>query len=272
MNTLLHSIKSTLAPLKNYPGVRYWRRSLPRNMVICSSFPKSGRTAFRFTWWVLSALIDGNEPVISWDRMNRYMPELPFNPGRGGECRDWSSSLPLLASTHRSFRLPFLGMPSVVIIRDPVKCMLSYHRFLTSRKRNRFVGSRLDFLDDPQVGIAAWIEHTRQWSRTPCVLRFESLVSDPAGEIGKALESLGLDVPAAVVESAVAISMNPEQVAIAERDSHIGTSFDKSFKFARLGHSVGADASDESEDLEFRDRIAKSVQRAGLGRSLSNTG
>lgn len=269
MHQMNRHLRATMNRILGYPRIRAQRRKLPSDSMLVASFPKSGTTALRFTWWVLAHLLDDSEPPLSWKRMNEVLPQLPnWRTDRGLDFGSWNSSiLPLLAATHDPVVEPFKGMRSILIIRDPVDCMSSWHRYRSANKRDRFEGDLRALIEDPRLGIQAWITHTKAWlSSASCSTRFEQLMNDPASTFEKILNAFDFQIPRETILEATAISMG-DGVAKAEQDSEIEEKFDASFQFARKKES--RDVARTTDPLTVN-LIHDAVRQADLGYLLED--
>ena len=253
-----------------YPRIRHQRGKLPPDSMLVASFPKSGTTALRFTWWVLAHLLDGREPPLSWRRMNDVLPQLPnWRRDRGLDFDQWdNSNLPLLAATHEPMITPYEGMRPILVMRDPVDCMTSWHRYRSANKQDRFEGDLGMLVDDPRLGIRSWIRHTKAWlGSAGCTIRFEQLMQDPTATMSEAFRAFDLDIPSQMIRKATALSME-DGIARAEQDSEISERFDDSFKFARSKESRAAA---RTTDPAIIGRIHDAVHDAGLGFLIEDT-
>lgn len=158
--------------------------------VLLCSFPRSGSTLARFVLAHYAALADGRGATpLGFPEMKAAMPEL----GASGLWRARATGgLPRVVKTHRPFAAVLARPRAVLLVRDPLDAVSSYHTYWTQRSAGPAV-SLAAFLRDGRRGLPRWVAHTRSWlPRAVHVVRYEALREDPAGEVGRMLAALGV--------------------------------------------------------------------------------
>lgn len=205
--------------------VRAWRRAqdrvllgaaTARSRAVLASYPKSGRTWFRF---VLANYLDdalGLGVGVDLHSMFAVLPNLDRDPMRGLPAFRFPGrpDVPLVPVSHHPYqRSLFRGRaPVVLMVRDPRDVMVSAY-FHATRHKHRFAGDIASFLRDPKQGVPGLIRYLNGWAagldrhRHPrLVLSYERLSADPEAETTRALVFLGCPADPGAVRRAVAAS------------------------------------------------------------------
>jgi hypothetical protein len=180
-------------------------------VVWLASFPRSGNTFFRIVldeiYGLQSQSLYTEEPA----GVSRRMPD----PVRAG-LKDLRASKQVhFIKTHG---LPEDDDPAVLLVRDGRDAMVSYAHFIGDYNlgppqglegliyrvddlRQRWMGRRpfeVVLRRLIQGKYANWSAHYHAWRRRPAgcaVVKFESLVKEPAETIGRSLSTLGIQLP-----------------------------------------------------------------------------
>lgn len=203
--------------------IRIWRRTWNRVRLLSAagradgflaSYPKSGRTWFRF---ILANYLDfaGDLGVgVNLHSMFAVVPNFDFDPVRGVRAFRFAERRPgiplILVSHHPYRRLLFRGQPVIFMVRDPRDVMVSAY-FHATRHKHRFAGDMASFLRDPRQGLPSLVRYLNAWAEglrrhRHVVLSYERLSADPEAAAAQALTFLGCAVDAGAVRRAVEAS------------------------------------------------------------------
>lgn len=205
--------------------VRAWRRAqdrvllgaaTARSRAVLASYPKSGRTWFRF---VLANYLDdalGLGVGVDLHSMFAVLPNLDRDPMRGLPAFRFPGrpDVPLVPVSHHPYRRSlFRGRsPVILMVRDPRDVMVSAY-FHATRHKHRFAGDIASFLSDPNQGVPGLVRYLNGWAagldrhRHPrLVLSYERLTADPEAATTRALAFLGCPADPGAVRRAVAAS------------------------------------------------------------------
>lgn len=154
-----------------------------------SSYPRSGSTWFRMVYCNLIVLEQSDDEQMSFDKLNRMMPELGVSDlSEAWPYRDF----PRLVKTHQPFRIVFGRRGAIGVLRDPRDVMVSFYHFRKDRK-HAFDGTFQEFLREARFGLEAWCRHYVSWQRRwTVVMRYEAAQKDAAAEIGRVLAAAGV--------------------------------------------------------------------------------
>ena len=203
---------------------------------VLSSYPKSGRTWFRFI--LSNYLTDVHKLDTSIDLHTTFSvtPNLDRDPLRGlpaFKYEQYRPALPKIAVSHLAYdaRL-FQKKPIIFMVRDPRDVLVSSY-FHATRHKHRFSGDIGTFLADREQGAADVIRYLNGWAeglaRHPhFVLSYEALSADPEGMTAAALRFLKCPVDAAAVRSAVEASRFEAMREIEKSDGIPGHEYDRS--------------------------------------------
>lgn len=178
------------------------------------SYPKSGRTWFRFVLSSYLARAFGLELNPDLHSMFTVMPNFDADPVRGLPAFAFAKhrpKIPLIPVSHLPHsRLRFRSYPVILMVRDPRDVMVSSY-FHATRQKNRFSGDIDAFLRDRDQGIGSLNRYLNGWAaglrhRKYIVVRYEDLSRDPVGETAKVLAFLNLDVELEMLERAVEVA------------------------------------------------------------------
>lgn len=178
---------------------------------ILASYPKSGRTWFRFILSSYLAKAFGLELTPDLHSMFKVMPNFDMESVRGLPAfvfADHRPRPPLIAVSHLPYsRLRFRTLPAIFMLRDPRDVMVSSY-FHATRQKHRFRGDIGGFLRDPEQGVASLTSYLNGWSaglhhRRHIVLSYENLSREPHAETARVLAFLGVEVRPRLLADAV---------------------------------------------------------------------
>lgn len=181
-----------------------------------ASYPKSGRTWFRFILSHYFAEVSPrscgqDDAAIDLFRMFEIVPNFDLDPVRGIPAfrrRAHGQRLPLILVTHHGYkRSLFLRRPVVFMVRDPRDVMVSAF-FHATRHKHRFAGTIDDFIADRAQGLPAIIDYLNGWAeglpvRQSFVLSYEELLRDAMDASARVIEFLGYVPVEAALSKAV---------------------------------------------------------------------
>lgn len=208
MNKAMTLPRAAWRRLANAAGLAFHSSSIDAVLV---SYPKSGRTWFRFilSSYLARAFDLGFAPDLH--SMFRVMPNFDMDPVRGLPAFAFGRHQPrppLVAVSHLPCsRQRFRSFPAVLMVRDPRDVMVSSY-FHATRHKHRFHGEMSEFLSDPQQGIASLTRYLNGWSaglrqRRHIVVSYEDLSRDPQGTTAQVLAFLQIDPRPDLVAQAV---------------------------------------------------------------------
>ncbi|RDV27969.1 hypothetical protein DXV75_03095 [Alteromonas aestuariivivens] len=194
----------------------------PEKYILCSSFPKSGNTWFRFIVGnILKQLIDNNDTPIDFHEVDKYSPYIRGN--RKLEGARLNSEFPLLLKTHFTYVSGFNVESSIVLFRDPVKALSSYKIYLEDEVGKKFVSNK-QFLEHWRYGINAWVSFHKYWLTTGHlkVVSYEELAANTFDTMKRFLSKFDLVVTDDVIEKAIENSSKEQmnKVRNANGDPH----------------------------------------------------
>lgn len=175
------------------------------------SYPKSGRTWFRF---ILSSYLSRAFDLKftpDLHSMFRVMPNFDMDPARGLPAFGFARHQPrppLVPVSHLPYsRSRFRSYPAVLMVRDPRDVMVSSY-FHATRHKHRFRGEMTEFLGDPEQGVTSLTRYLNGWaaglrSRRHVVVSYEDLSRDPQAETARVLAFLQVEVSPRLVAEAV---------------------------------------------------------------------
>lgn len=178
-----------------------------------ASYPKSGRTWFRFilaNYFAAAAKLDID---VSLHNMFAVLPNFDFDPVRGLPAFGFGGQpgVPLISVSHRPYeQLLFRRRPVVFMVRDPRDVLVSAY-FHATRHKHRFSGGMHDFLNDPSQGLPALLRYLNGWAagltrHRHHLLSYERLSADPAGSTAQVLTFLGVGIDHGALARAIELS------------------------------------------------------------------
>jgi hypothetical protein len=175
------------------------------------SYPKSGRTWFRFVLANYFAHAFNLGTDVDLHSMFRILPNFDGDPVRGIPAfasQKFPRQLPLIPVSHLAFRRRlFLNRPAIIMVRDPRDVIVSSY-FHATRQKHSFQGDIDQFIADRQRGIPALVRYLNGWAkgaagRRTHVLSYERLTAATAAETAKVLSFLGVKIRTGDLEKAV---------------------------------------------------------------------
>ncbi|KQQ86661.1 sulfotransferase domain-containing protein [Aureimonas sp. Leaf324] len=163
------------------------------------SYPKSGRTWFRFILSHYFASVAREEATVDLRGMFGVVPNYDLDPVRGIPAfryRHRRSEVPLILVTHHLYRRSlFLNRPIIFMVRDPRDVLVSAY-FHATRHKHRFVGGIDDFIADEEQGALALVRYLNAWGwglphHRSIVLSYEALTAETEGASARVIEFLG---------------------------------------------------------------------------------
>jgi hypothetical protein len=199
---------------------RLWRKSTSQIQLrwrsagadaFLASYPKSGRTWFRF---ILSNYFDRAEKLganINLHTMFSVLPNYALDDGRGMGAFRFERKrpgLPLVLVSHFPYRRFLFGAkPIIFMVRDPRDLMVSAY-FHATRHKHRFEGDITQFLADPEQGVADLVRYLNSWTkglqRHPhLILSYEDLQADTEEQTAQALRFLRCKIDTVALREAI---------------------------------------------------------------------
>ena len=192
----------------NGVGMAYHSRRID---AVLASYPKSGRTWFRF---ILSTyLADAFDLKARPDLYSMFgvMPNFDMDRERGLPAFAHARHRPrppLVPVSHLPYsRLRFRNHPVIFMVRDPRDVMVSSY-FHATRQKHRFSGDIDGFLKDPGQGVTSLAKYLNDWAaglrgRRHVVVSYEELSDDPHGQTARVLSFLGVETRPEILDKAV---------------------------------------------------------------------
>jgi alcohol sulfotransferase len=201
---------------------RALRRALARGRLMLAaesadaflaSYPKSGRTWFRFILANYLNMAAGLGVDVDLRSMFAILPNFDLDPVRGIPAFRGAGhqQVPKVLVSHLPYRrLLYRRRPVVFMVRDPRDLMVSAY-FHATRHKHRFSGDASAFLRDPRQGLPHLIAYLNGWAAGLArhrhhVVTYERLSAEPEAVTAETLAFLGLPVDAGIVRRAVAAS------------------------------------------------------------------
>lgn len=175
-----------------------------------TSYPKSGRTWFRYVLSHYFGSVAGLADNVDLHNMFSIVPNFDLDPVRGipGFCLADRADVPRIWVSHLEYRGSlFLNRPVVLMIRDPRDVIVSAY-FHATRHKHRYDGNLGDFIGDEEQGIPAMCRYLNSWSRGIArrrhhILSYERLSVETEKETAAVLRFLGCHVDKLVLGKAV---------------------------------------------------------------------
>lgn len=172
------------------------------------SYPKSGRTWFRFVLVSYFARAFDLSKEVDLHTMFTILPNFDMDVVRGFPAFAFRGKIPLVPVSHLPCRKRlFLNRPVIFMVRDPRDLMVSAY-FHATRQKHRFQGDIGQFINNERLGLPALIRYLNGWSaglagRKAHVLSYENLSANTADEMRKALLFLGCEIKPAELAKAI---------------------------------------------------------------------
>jgi Sulfotransferase domain len=178
---------------------------------VLASYPKSGRTWFRFILSSYLAKAFALNTVPDLHSMFTIIPNFDMDAERGFTVfafKKHQPKLPLITVSHLPYsKARFRSHPVIFMVRDPRDVMVSAY-FHATRQKHRFSGDIDGFLKDPDQGIVGLTHYLNSWSHglqanKHIVISYEALSHDPQGQTNRALSLLGIRSDPQALDDAV---------------------------------------------------------------------
>lgn len=179
-----------------------------------TSYPKSGRTWFRYILSNYFSASAGLDAEVSLHNMFRIVPNFAVDAVRGipafRACGE-EAGVPLILVSHNNYRQTiFLRAPVVFMVRDPRDVLVSAF-FHATRHKGRFSGDFDAFIADKDQGLPVLVRYLNGWAaglprHRHFILTYERLTDAPEETTADVLRFLRCDVDREKVELAVALS------------------------------------------------------------------
>lgn len=173
------------------------------------SYPKSGRTWFRFLLSQYFAGVAGEGEPVNLHNMFSIIPNYDLDGIRGIPAfRFENGQIPKILVSHLEYRTShFLMRPAILMIRDPRDVLVSAY-FHATRHKHRFDGNIDAFIEDAIQGAPSLIDYLNGWAsglqrRRHHILSYEDLSADPSRHTRNVLQFLGCTVDDVNLEKAV---------------------------------------------------------------------
>ncbi|MDW9474455.1 sulfotransferase domain-containing protein [Sinorhizobium meliloti] len=175
------------------------------------SYPKSGRTWFRYVLSHYLATIARVPETIDLHNMFSIVPNFDLDPVRGMpgyRFREAKDAIPTILVSHLDYRASlFLRRPVIMMVRDPRDVIVSAY-FHATRHKHRFAGTLTEFIKDRDQGMPKMIDYLNGWAaglsnRAHFVLSYEGLSVDTDGRTEAVLEFLRCPVDRTALRAAV---------------------------------------------------------------------
>jgi Sulfotransferase domain len=198
---------------KGTRGIRL-RRLTKTTDAFLVSYPKSGRTWFRFILSNYFARVGLRTTDVTLHSMFGILPNFALDNERGigaFDARITKAGLPLVSVTHLRYQNRYFGAkPVVFLVRDPRDVLVSSY-FHATKHKHRFEGSISDFVFDIKQGLPDFVEYLNEWSSNlstvpHIVLSYEKLLADAESETAGVLQFLRVPVDLTEVKAAVEAS------------------------------------------------------------------
>jgi hypothetical protein len=176
-----------------------------------SSYPKSGRTWFRFILANYFSSIYGLGVKVDLHNLFAVVPNFDFDAVRGipsFKAKNWPTAVPLIPVSHHPYdNISFRRRRVIFMIRDPRDVMVSAY-FHETRHKHRFSGGMSTFLQDYKLGIPALVRYLNGWADAlgKCenvILSYEKLSLDTEAETARVLRFIGCRIDEGALKTAI---------------------------------------------------------------------
>ena len=170
------------------------RRAERRADALLISYPKCGRTWL--TMLLSRAMAShagiGEVDYLANDLLGGKVGDLPHIRISHDDNPHWKTPRALERSKRR-----YAGKRVVLLVRDPRDVVVSMY-FERTRRERAYKGSLHDFLDEPKGSLDTILAYYNVWARERerpdgfCLVRYEDLKADAAGEVRRILRFAGM--------------------------------------------------------------------------------
>jgi hypothetical protein len=162
-----------------------------RGDIVLASFPRSGSTWLRFLIAQLYAIRVPPPEQIDFTTIDRLMPEIArsnlFAPW-------WAGARPRVLKTHYRSSAWLRRARTLLLVRDPLDTLRSYHRFRSRLRVQPFTRDWTVFLRHARFGLPAWIDHYLSWARAAdLTVRYEDLRDERGDALAALVRDLGIE-------------------------------------------------------------------------------
>jgi hypothetical protein len=167
------------------------------------SYPKCGRTWLTMLLGRVLALQAGLDEVDYLANDLPWAEGLPRIRISHDDNPHWKTARRLARSKRR-----YRGKKVVLLVRDPRDVVVSMY-FERSRRERAYSGTLHEFLHESRGSLATILAYYNVWAREHgqagnfCLVRYEDLKRDAAGEVARILRFLGVQVSGAHLQDAV---------------------------------------------------------------------
>ena len=263
------SKSSPLRRLARAQVVRRRHRGLTADDIVFASFPKSGSTWMRF---VLASVFTGE--AVDFDTVTSASPPLGQHVGARAVVEERGR----LVKSHDLPRFVGPVRPRVLyLVRDGRDVAVSYFHHRTRRGQEsgtiddfvvRFAQGRVGQWGSWQDHVAAWQAATAASPSPSTVLRYEDLMSDAASALTTSCAELGLQLPVADVEEALARNDVEGMKAKEARSTHVASQTKREGSFVRGAGTGGWKSALQPETVAVFEEAA-GEQLLAMGYELS---
>ncbi|MDB5524069.1 MAG: sulfotransferase [Rhizobium sp.] len=175
------------------------------------SYPKSGRTWFRYVLSHYFAAVAKVDEAINLHNMFSIVPNFDLDPVRGVPSYRFTGQpggVPKVWVSHLEYRASlFLNRPVIMMVRDPRDVIVSAY-FHATRHKHRYQGTLAEFIEDQTQGVPAMCHYLNGWARgiigrPHFILSYEALSANTEADTRSALEFLGCSVDDVALKNAV---------------------------------------------------------------------
>ncbi|MBL0373285.1 sulfotransferase domain-containing protein [Rhizobium sp. KVB221] len=175
------------------------------------SYPKSGRTWFRYVLSHYFATVADVEEPVDLHNMFSIVPNFDLDPVRGIPAFRFTGTpgvVPRIWVSHLEYRSSlFLRRPVIMMVRDPRDVIVSAY-FHATKHKHRYQGTLSDFIDDQEQGMPAMCGYLDGWARGIAgrphhILSYEALTADAVAETRAVLQFLRSPVDEVALANAV---------------------------------------------------------------------
>lgn len=235
--------------------------------IYLASFPKSGNTWMKYVLacYVLNLDVDGRADRVSPPRfrdVDAIVPELGIDSHARGCFESRRRHGFRFVKTHL-VRHGVLGRnPTLFVLRDPRRVMISYYAFSKANSRIRYQGDFSAFLRHPSYGLKAWAAHTRSWAVGSRIVYYEHLQRDTLGELDAALRDLLGTIDQEALGRAVSMGSRREMARLEREDPSVGRRQRKGYSFVGTEPRGDWDRASNAQDRYLLQEVIEELDRS----------
>jgi hypothetical protein len=181
----------------------------PKRPTFLCSYPKSGRTWLRFILANYFASLYELNLEIDFHTLFTVIPNDDDHQGRGRSAYQYERDdhVPLVVSSHASYRHQFRKHNIIFILRSPLDVIVSCY-FHDSRQWKSYRGDIKNYLRDTKTGVERLIAYLNSWSdalphHRAVILSYEQLTRHTEVSVVRALEFLGVAIVDRLLREAI---------------------------------------------------------------------